>query len=174
MMNRSIILALLTILLLLSCHQRVKQVLQSKKIVKNDIEMLYGRINREQLFLDYPEWEKLQTAYQPDPAVIKKISNLNEAFEVKLFLATWCPDCRREVPHFFKIMDISGLNTVMKISTWAVDKKLKLENDIPAQHNLEKVPTFIFYKNNKEIGRIIESPESFLLEEDILNILTEE
>ena len=174
MMNKHIVIAALTFLLFLSCHQRVKQALQSKKIEKNEIEMLYGKISLEQLYFDYPEWKKLMTAYQPDPAIIKKLSNLNETFEVKLFLATWCSDCQREAPHFFKIMGISGLNKIMKISTWAVDRKLKLENDLPAQHNLEKVPTFIFYKNNKEIGRIIESPESFLLEEDVLNILTKE
>jgi len=166
--------AAVIIILILSCQQKAAQILKSEKIMKNDIEMLYGSIDAEQLYFDYPEWKKLQTAYQPDPAVIKKISELDETFEVKLFLATWCSDCRREVPNFYKIMDVSGLDEKMKISIWAVDRDLDLENNLPALHNLEKVPTFIFYKNSEEIGRIIESPESFLLEEDILQILSKE
>jgi hypothetical protein len=35
---------------------------------------------------------------------------------------------------------------------------------------IEKVPTFIIYKNQKEIGRIVESPLKSL-EKDLLNII---
>lgn len=38
------------------------------------------------------------------------------------------------------------------------------------QFIIERVPTFIFYKNESEIGRIIETPVE-TLEKDILNIL---
>ena len=36
--------------------------------------------------------------------------------------------------------------------------------------NIELVPTFIFYKNENEIGRIIETPE-ISIESDMLKIL---
>jgi len=36
---------------------------------------------------------------------------------------------------------------------------------------IKRVPTFIFYKNNVEAGRIIENPATSL-EQDIVNILT--
>ncbi len=38
---------------------------------------------------------------------------------------------------------------------------------------IERVPTFIFYKNNIEAGRIIENPVTSL-EQDMVNILTKE
>ena len=38
------------------------------------------------------------------------------------------------------------------------------------KYEMEKVPTFIFYRHEKEIGRIIEHPEE-RLEEDINKIL---
>jgi hypothetical protein len=37
--------------------------------------------------------------------------------------------------------------------------------------DIQRVPTFIFYKNNIETGRIIENPTTSL-EQDIVNILT--
>jgi hypothetical protein len=37
--------------------------------------------------------------------------------------------------------------------------------------NIQLVPTFIFYKNNNEVGRIIENPRTSL-EQDIVNILS--
>ncbi len=39
--------------------------------------------------------------------------------------------------------------------------------------DIQRVPTFIFYKNNIEAGRIIENPVTSL-EQDIINILTRE
>jgi len=36
--------------------------------------------------------------------------------------------------------------------------------------NIELVPTMIFYKNDQEIGRIIETPQ-ITLEKDILNFI---
>jgi hypothetical protein len=37
--------------------------------------------------------------------------------------------------------------------------------------DIQRVPTFIFYKNNIEAGRIIENPETSL-EQDMVKILT--
>jgi hypothetical protein len=37
--------------------------------------------------------------------------------------------------------------------------------------DIQRVPTFIFYKNNIEVGRIIENPVTSL-EQDMINILT--
>jgi hypothetical protein len=39
--------------------------------------------------------------------------------------------------------------------------------------DIQRVPTFIFYKNKIEAGRIIENPVTSL-EQDIINILTRE
>jgi hypothetical protein len=40
-----------------------------------------------------------------------------------------------------------------------------------ASLNIVRVPTFIFYKNNSEAGRIIEVPKTSL-EQDMVNILS--
>jgi hypothetical protein len=37
--------------------------------------------------------------------------------------------------------------------------------------DIQRVPTFIIYKNNIEVGRIIENPVTSL-EQDMINILT--
>jgi len=101
-------------------------------------------------------------------AELMKISK--DGLEIKIVLGTWCPDSRREVPRFMRILDAwafpeTGLTFIgvdnAKISP--VEEYEHLE--------IERVPTFIFYKNNIEAGRIIENPVSSL-EQDMLNILT--
>jgi len=161
-----------TALLLFSCNTKNIKPLTSHKAMKNKIEMLYGKIDLAQLYFDYPDWKRVMQTYKADQTIIKKLRTIKKPFQVKLFLATWCPDSKREAPHFFKIMQQSGLDKEMTVTMWAVDRHLKLDNDFQKQYDLKRVPTFIFYRMGKEIGRIVESPQAFLLEEDVLNILS--
>jgi thiol-disulfide isomerase/thioredoxin len=89
---------------------------------------------------------------------------------IKIILGTWCPDSRREVPRFMRILNIWQF-PVTKITFIGVDNaKLSPVSEYP-DLNIERVPTFIIYKNNIEAGRIIENPTTSL-EQDIVNILT--
>jgi len=60
---------------------------------------------------------------------------------------------------------------VSKISFIGVDNaKLSLVGEYDSL-DIQRVPTFIIYKNNIESGRIIETPKTSL-EQDLVNILT--
>jgi hypothetical protein len=91
------------------------------------------------------------------------------ALTIKIVLGTWCPDSRREVPRFMKILDIWQF-PVSKITFIGVDNaKLSPVGEYNSL-DIQRVPTFIIYKNNIEAGRIIENPRTSL-EQDIVNIL---
>jgi hypothetical protein len=89
---------------------------------------------------------------------------------IKVVMGTWCPDSRREVPRMMRILDIWKF-PMSQVTFIGVDRK-KIAN-VPGYESLkiEKVPTFIIYKNNIEAGRIIEVPTTSL-EQDLVNILT--
>ncbi len=146
--------------------------INSKKVIRDGREMLYGKITLEQLFYDYPDWQKEYEVYVPRVEVIKKLKALNPDVKVLIFLGTWCPDSEREVPHFFKILEQANLSSKLSVEMWAVDRKKNLPNNLAKEYQIEYVPTFIFLKDGREIGRIIESPEALYLEEDVLNILS--
>ena len=89
--------------------------------------------------------------------------------EVFIFFGIWCHDSQREVPRMLRILhelDIPSNQIFLIGLTFKKDepknraKKLKVTN----------TPTFIVFKNNIEIGRIIERP-SMSLEKDLWNIL---
>ena len=87
-------------------------------------------------------------------------------------MGSWCSDSRQWVPDFFKIMDfIHYPSDSVKII--CVNRKLQGRKDEADSLNIEKVPTFIFYRNNKELGRIIEEPK-VSLEKDMIGILKNE
>jgi thiol-disulfide isomerase/thioredoxin len=89
---------------------------------------------------------------------------------IKIVMGTWCPDSRREVPRFMKVIDIWQF-PVSKITFIGVDDAKLSPVGEYGKLDIQRVPTFIIYKNNIEAGRIIENPATSL-EQDMVNILT--
>lgn len=169
-MIRLLLINLLIYILLIGCTSHSTNTLKSNKVTIDEREMLYGLIDRQQLYYDYPAWKLIEEDYKPNENVIKELRKIESSISVEIFLGTWCSDSEREVPAFFKIIDSTGITEYMNIDIWAVDRAKALDSNLAQLRHIEFVPTFIFYKSKKEIGRIIEMPEN-LLEEDILNII---
>lgn len=111
--------------------------------------------------------------YNPDKEVVNKLTQIRaDNITIKIVLGTWCPDSRREVPRFMKIIDIWKFPPE-KI-TWIGVDDVKISPVAEYEGlEIERVPTFILFENNVEAGRIIENPLTSL-EQDIINILTKE
>jgi hypothetical protein len=133
--------------------------------------MLYGEISRDDLFSEFPAWQDNYTDYQPDSSVIASLSAPHPDLKVEIFLGTWCADSRREVPRFFKTVDESKFVQNNQIKLWAVDRDKSLESGLTDQRGIEIVSTFILYRGETEIGRIIEMPENENIEADLLQII---
>ncbi|RLC56849.1 MAG: thioredoxin [Candidatus Cloacimonadota bacterium] len=136
-------------------------------------DLLVGKCNRAEL-QNSEFGESFFEAYQkynPDTETLANIKNKIFNSTITIVLGTWCHDSQDHVPGFIRILDEIDYNTnYLKII--CLDKnKLAGDVDISAL-KIEKVPTFIFYEKNKEVGRIIETPAS-TLELDTYNILKE-
>ena len=122
----------------------------------------------------HSEWFiKGYDAYQPDTISINRLKNVSrDNLTIKIILGTWCPDSRREVPRFLRIIDLWDF-PVGNITFIGVDSEKIAPVGEYEKLDIQRVPTFIFYKNNIEAGRIIEVPLTSL-EQDMVNILTKE
>jgi thiol-disulfide isomerase/thioredoxin len=109
--------------------------------------------------------------YQANSEAINKLLEINkDGVTIKIVMGTWCPDSRREVPRFMRIIDTWQF-PVSNITFIGVDNaKLSPVGEYTGL-GIEWVPTFIIFKNNIEKGRIIENPKTSL-EQDMVNILT--
>jgi hypothetical protein len=101
--------------------------------------------------------------YRPLPETLRRIKSLLPSAHVEIVSASWCKDCRREVPRFARIAE--------KLSTWTFE----LLGDDPATRerlDVQRIPTFIVRHEpgGPEIGRIVESPSGETLENDLLAI----
>jgi len=109
--------------------------------------------------------------YKYDTETVNKLKKIDKSdITIKIVMGTWCPDSRREVPRFMRVLNAANF-TPDKFQLIGVDnvKNSPIENY--RSLNIQRVPTFIIYKNNIEAGRIIENPTTSL-EQDMVNILT--
>ncbi|MDC1161561.1 thioredoxin [Gammaproteobacteria bacterium] len=125
-----------------------------------------GDISIKTLFENHEGFQDNYEEYQPgnllDPALFRGV-------EIYMLFGTWCHDSKREVPRLLSLLNkldvpenqinLIGLN-FMKNDSQDRGKKFQIK----------KTPTFVFLRNQKEIGRIVEMPE-ISLEADLLKIL---
>lgn len=144
-----------------------------KSIESDGSGILVGSITREVLFKENPEWELGIKFYKPDQVIMDSLKNVTKDLSVDIFLGTWCGDSRREVPHFFKIVDELNIKLFNEIHLWAVDRSIKLPaSNLVEEKNIKYVATFIIYDADEELGRVVEQPQN-TLESDILKIITD-
>ncbi len=134
--------------------------------------ILLGEANRKGFQMDTfkgwynPGYEN----YTVDSETLEKLKPLLKDVTITVFMGTWCEDSQRETPHFYKIIDAASYDE-SKITLITVSDEKTTPQGFEKGKNITNVPTIIFYKKNKELGRIVEYPiES--LEEDMLAILS--
>jgi thiol-disulfide isomerase/thioredoxin len=141
----------------------------------NKQKHLVGKFNVDKLKTDttYSKWfNKNYTDYKSDAAQLAKVKSLiNEKIKIQIFLGTWCGDSKREVPKMIKDLENIGFSNYELIGTYDTDSLYKVSPDHEEKGlNIFRVPTFIIYKDGKEINRIIEYPKDNL-ETDLSQIL---
>lgn len=123
----------------------------------------------------YDEWfVKNYEQYQVNQEKLMGVKPKFKDISITIFMATWCGDSKREVPRFLKIMKQLQFpdNQLNIINLYLDSPNYKQSIDQEEKGlNIHRVPTFIFYKADIEIGRIVEGPMNSL-ETDIAQILS--
>ena len=76
-------------------------------------------------------------------------------------MGTWCHDSKREVPRFYKILNTINYDKKNLQIVGLKKNKKGYFNDY-SNYNIKNTPTFIFFQDGNEIGRIVEKPKGSL------------
>jgi len=135
---------------------------------------LVGIANKDNFLIEpFNEWFLTNyDAYEVDPETIENIKPLLKEITIKVFMGTWCSDSQDQTPSLYKILDTADFN-YDNLELVAVNEDKKTPDNLEKGLNIERVPTFIFYKKGKEIGRFVEYPRESV-EADILKIVSGE
>ncbi len=118
----------------------------------------------------YPWFHDNYIDYALDQDIAKNIKKHSKGIHIKAFMGTWCGDSQELVPVFYKLLDEINFDQ-NNLSMIAVNREKKTPDNLQEGLNITNVPTFIFYKNDKEIGRFVEFPRESL-EKDMLKIVS--
>jgi hypothetical protein len=122
-------------------------------------------------FLAQSRWkDTLATKYKPDLKYIDSLKTIRKPVDVKIAVGTWCGDSEKWVPRFFKVMGNFPVNSIHLV---AVDTSKKDSAGWTKEAKIDSLPTFVFYRSGKEIGRIVEKPKKKKLEKHLYSILRE-
>jgi thiol-disulfide isomerase/thioredoxin len=138
---------------------------------------LLGNIQLQQLEKEpYSTWyTKNFAAYEPNAEILEAIKKTNfSKYSIKIFFGSWCGDSKRELPKMAKLLEKLSFPT-KNLTLIGVDDSTEVYKQSPQREeaglNIFRVPTFIFYENNKEVGRIVEYPKE-TMERDLLQIFS--
>ncbi|MDD4177253.1 MAG: thioredoxin family protein [Bacteroidales bacterium] len=149
---------------------------QTNKVItdaQSGKDILIGQCDRQALtnpaFAD--AYNEGYNSYVPDQEVINKLKKEKKNVQVVVVMGSWCDDSKTQVPHFYKIIDEAGIKD-SDIRLISVDRQKKGGDVDVSSYDIQRVPTFIFYKHGREMGRIVESPTTSALEKDLLLIFS--
>jgi tetratricopeptide (TPR) repeat protein len=138
---------------------------------------LLGTCTTQQLEKEpYSNWYTANfSAYEPNAQIIEALKKtIPSKYSIKIFFGTWCGDSRRELPKMTKLLEKVSFPT-KNLALIGVDDSTEVYKQSPQREeaglNIFRVPTFIVYENNKEIGRIVEYPTE-TMERDLLKLFS--
>ena len=163
-----------------STQQGVKKEVEKSSTMINTVvvdadinkEILLGYVNEDGLknYSVFTSADMYYNRYNVNSELTGIIKENSNEITIKVIFGSWCGDSKVNVPAFQKIVDSSGYDKT-KIKYIAVNRKKKGGSVDVSDLKVEFVPTFIFYRDGKEIGRIIENPTSDTIEQDWVNIV---
>jgi len=168
-MKKTIVTSIVLLIFINVFPQELNQVIVDPNIEE---EILYGYCNREGLVSgQFNGWfEPEYLSYVVNDSIIFGMNlELLLSCNITVVMGTWCSDSQREIPRLYKILDyVHFPENDLKLI--CIDRKKNADGTFVQDLNIELVPTIIFYHEDEELGRIIESPQESL-EADMGRIL---
>ncbi|MFN5372620.1 MAG: thioredoxin family protein [Bacteroidia bacterium] len=82
---------------------------------------------------------------------------------IAVFLGTWCSDSKAHIPYFLHLAKMFHWNhELIGVNR---DKECPFEKKDCKNWDIVYVPTFVMYRNEIEIGRVVENPQRSLAED---------
>lgn len=152
--------------------KEIKKVVKAITAKKDTNGYLVGVANKDS-FSDeaFKGWfNSRYEEYTTDKETIGKLTEAIKGYTIKGFMGTWCGDSKRETPRFYKILEETGFDE-NDFELVTVNRSKRTPDNLQQGFNIIRVPTYIFYKDGREIGRYVEYPRE-TLEKDILKIVS--
>ncbi|HJQ27512.1 MAG TPA: thioredoxin family protein [Blastocatellia bacterium] len=131
---------------------------------------LVGDVSEAGIWADVPIWRTLMNKYQPDAQAVTALKKNKPDAAIIIAAGTWCGDSKHYVPQLLRALHEAD-NRHLHVRLVGIANKFVAPADFVKQRDIKKVPTIIVERDGHEIGRIIETPVTKTMEEDLAAIL---
>lgn len=128
-------------------------------------QVLIGKVAREHLEDSIWFKENYQEAIIA-PGSLEEVDKYGDGVSIEIYFGSWCDDSQYWVPAFFGLIEMTGFKDSIQLI--ALPRSKTGEETLKLKEPIDRVPSFVFWRNGKEIGRIIESPEVSLAKDMIV------
>lgn len=129
-----------------------------------------GPMTIEELWETAPVWRTIADVYEPDGAIVERLRTIDSPVTLQVVLATWCGDSRQHVPRLLKAI-ATAANPNITVELTGVGPDFVTPMAVVAGKNITNVPTVIVRRDDREIGRYVETPAAKTIEEDVADIV---
>jgi thioredoxin 1 len=126
----------------------------------NANEFPVGQISQQKLLTEHQSFSDGYQDFELNAEQIAQVKKWPENLSIDVFFGTWCHDSEREVPRLLKITENNG-NVLVNLI--ALDFNKNEPEKRAQQQKIKYTPTFIISLAGKELGRIIEKPNTSLV-----------
>ena len=129
-----------------------------------------GEMSLNKLWETVPVWRSVMMNYQPNAEAVSEIKGNDKETKVTLAFGTWCPDSKNYVPRLLKAINNAASDKI-QVKLIGIDNQFREPVASVQPLAITNVPTVIVERGGREIGRIVETPASETIEEDLAAIL---
>lgn len=132
----------------------------------------YGPLEPARLDAEIHGWRAERERYTPRAEWLARLATAKLRYGLDVAMGTWCGDSREQIPRLEKILatlgDTSPFDPPRLIG---IDRSKEVDPKLFPFGKVELVPTIVVTAGGSEVGRIVETPKSGSLEEDLVRIL---
>jgi len=132
----------------------------------------YGWLDTGRLDREIAGWKDEREKYEPQAKWLDLLGTAKLRYQLVVAMGTWCGDSRDQVPRMQAILAALGARSPFEPPRLlGIDRSKSADAKAFPFGKVELVPTIVVTAGGAEIGRIVETPKSGSVEEDLVRIL---
>jgi cyclophilin family peptidyl-prolyl cis-trans isomerase/HEAT repeat protein len=132
----------------------------------------YGAIPAERLDREIAGWREEREGYKPQQKWVDMLRTAKLRYGLTVAMGTWCGDSREQIPRLQAVLLALGERSPFETPRLVgVDRSKSIDAKLYPYGVVELVPTVVVTVGGSEVGRIVETPKSGSIEEDLVRIL---
>ncbi len=126
-------------------------------------DQIAGLTSPEDVRKAHTEWREAYEKTKAHEKAMAHLGGVKEGAQITVIFGTWCDDCMRDVPQLWRDLEALGDDASrIKLYYVGVDDAFGSGDADLSAYRPDAIPSFVVTRDGKEVGRVVERPETTL------------